>query len=68
MILTFHILSMWYIVFSVLLIGYMIYGVVQVVKNKSLNRAQKAVWIIIAIWLPVLGVALYLKSTFRARE
>lgn len=59
---------MWYTIFSILLLAYMAYGIVHVVKNKSLNRAQKAVWIIIAIMLPTIGVALYLRSTFKARE
>lgn len=59
---------MWYIVLAVLLIGYLVYGISNVVKDKSLNRIQKVVWIIIAIWLPFLGVALYFRSTFKARE
>ena len=59
---------MWDITFSLLLIAYIIYGIANVVKNKSLNIAQKAVWIIVVVFLPVLGVALYLRSTFKVRE
>lgn len=59
---------MWYTIFIVILIGYMIYGVVHVTNNKSLNRVQKVMWIIVIVMLPVLGVAGYLKSTFEARN
>ncbi|ACU03110.1 hypothetical protein Phep_0888 [Pedobacter heparinus DSM 2366] len=43
------------IIISLLLISYMIYGIANIVKNKSLNRGQKAIWIVIAVCIPVLG-------------
>ncbi len=59
---------MWYAIFTVILVGYMIYGIVQVTNNKSLNRVQKVMWIIVIVMLPVLGVAGYLRSTFESRN
>jgi len=56
------------IILVILLVGYMIYGVVHAVKNKSLNRSEKAIWIIIIFYMPVLGAALYLRSTFKVRN
>ncbi|TCC91013.1 PLDc N-terminal domain-containing protein [Pedobacter hiemivivus] len=59
---------MWYIIFFVLWISYMVYGIAHIVKNKSLNRAEKIIWGVIAICLPVLGVAIYLKTIFVDRH
>jgi hypothetical protein len=49
-------------------VSYMIYGVVQVSKNKSLSLPGKATWIIIIVLLPCLGTAGYLRTTFKERH
>lgn len=49
-------------------VSYMIYGVVQVSKNKSLSLPGKATWIIIIVLLPFLGTAGYLRTTFKERH
>jgi hypothetical protein len=46
----------------------MIYGVVQVSKDKSLSLMGKATWIIIIVLLPFLGTAGYLRTTFKERD
>ncbi|WP_410478495.1 PLDc N-terminal domain-containing protein [Pedobacter frigoris] len=46
----------------------MIYGLVQVLKNKSLTLMSKIVWIFIVVFLPVLGTAGYLRTTFKERH
>jgi hypothetical protein len=58
---------MTYLIYT-LLIAYMAYGVIQVLKNKTLSRMHKAVWIIAVILLPVLGASLYLRSTFKEKH
>jgi hypothetical protein len=57
-----------YIILGILLICYMIYGIAHAVKNRSLTRFEKSVWIIIILCMPVLGASLYLRSTFRTRD
>ncbi|WP_354375350.1 PLDc N-terminal domain-containing protein [Pedobacter africanus] len=59
---------MWYIILSILLLAYMIYGITHAVKNRLLTRFEKTVWIIIIACMPVLGTSLYLRSTFRVRD
>jgi hypothetical protein len=49
-------------------VSYMIYGVVQVSKDKSLSLMGKATWIIIIVLLPFLGTAGYLRTTFKERD
>jgi len=51
-----------------ILVGYMLYGVVNVMKNKQLNLTEKIVWIIVIVFLPVLGASLYLRGTFVSRH
>lgn len=46
---------------------YIIYGIVHIFKNKTLNRPQKVIWIIVAVMIPV-GVAIYFRSTFKERH
>ncbi|WP_394334677.1 PLDc N-terminal domain-containing protein [Pedobacter africanus] len=46
----------------------MIYGITHAVKNRSLTRFEKAIWIIIILCMPVIGASLYLRSTFRVRD
>lgn len=59
---------MGYALLFLILIGYMIYGIVSVIKNKQLNRAEKTVWIAVIVFLPVLGASMYLRGTFVARH
>ncbi|TKC06966.1 PLDc N-terminal domain-containing protein [Pedobacter frigoris] len=57
-----------YTILILFLLGYMIYGLVQVLKNKSLTLMSKVVWIFIVVFLPVLGTAGYLRTTFKERH
>lgn len=57
-----------YVILFILTGLYMIYGVVQVVRNKALNPMTKCAWIIFVIALPVLGTAGYLRTNFKERH
>uniref|UniRef100_UPI000EB3AC52 PLDc N-terminal domain-containing protein n=1 Tax=Pedobacter schmidteae TaxID=2201271 RepID=UPI000EB3AC52 len=59
---------MGYIILIVLLLVYIIYGIVHIKNNKALNLSQKLTWIAIVICLPVLGVSIYLRTTFVPRR
>lgn len=52
----------------VLVFANVIYGVVQISRNKHLQRAEKVLWFIIVICMPVIGTALYLRATFSAHH
>jgi hypothetical protein len=51
-----------------ILISYMIYGIVHVVKNKALGWPQKTIWIVVIVFLPVLGAAGYLRTNFKEKH
>jgi len=57
-----------YAILTLFVLGYMIYGIVQVVKSKSLSVMNKIVWLAIVIFLPVLGTAGYLRTNFKERH
>jgi len=50
-----------------IIIAYIVYGILRIVKNKELTLLHKAVWIIIIIFIPVLGTSIYLRTTFIPR-
>jgi hypothetical protein len=49
---------------ALLVFANMVYGIVKISKDKNLQVLEKAVWLIFVISMPVLGTALYLRSTF----
>ncbi len=51
-----------------IVLGYMTYGIVHIVKNKSLSRVAKFAWIAAVICFPVLGTSFYLHSSFEERH
>ena len=53
-------------IFSIMLLVFvnMVYGLIKILKDKNLHLLEKAVWLIFVISMPVLGTALYLRSTF----
>jgi hypothetical protein len=56
------------LVIYTLLIAYMLYGIIHVLKNKTLSGLHKAVWVIAVVILPVLGTSLYLRTSFKERH
>jgi hypothetical protein len=55
--------------FMLLLIAlYLIYGIVHVLRDKSLNVLTKCAWIIFIIALPVLGTSGYFRTNFKERH
>jgi predicted ABC-type exoprotein transport system permease subunit len=59
---------MFYAVLILLIVSYVIYGIAQVLKEKTLSIVVKITWIIIIIVLPVLGTAGYLRTSFKERH
>lgn len=54
-------------VIILLAICYMTYGVVHIVRNKSMHIMAKIVWLAIVIIIPV-GASGYLRTTFKERH
>jgi len=52
----------------ILVLCYMIYGVVQVIRDKSLTMLARLIWIAIIVIIPVLGAGWYLRSNFQTRH
>ncbi len=55
------------ILFFLITISYLIYGIVKTIKNKNLSLLHKIAWIAVIIYLPVIGASAYLRTTFIPR-
>jgi uncharacterized membrane protein YczE len=53
------------ILLYILNIGYLLYGIIHMVKNKQLLKFERLLWLILVICMPVIGTSIYLHSTFK---
>lgn len=58
---------MFYAILIILTICYMIYGVVHIIRDKSMHLMAKIVWLAIVIIIPV-GASSYLRTNFKERH
>ena len=56
-----------YGILLLIVLGYMIYGVVHIIRDKSMHIMAKIVWLAIVIIIP-LGALGYLRATFKERH
>ena len=59
---------MFFLLVSIFVISYAIYGIIEVKNNKEFSVFEKTIWILIVLLYPVIGVTTYLLSFTKKRD